>query len=204
MTAIMAALGVGAVYGKDNMTERLRSLSGEKFDHAFLQEMIEHHQQGLEMAKMALDRAQTDAVKRFAQQTSSKQEEDIKKMQSMLGGTHAGHHEGAAATSRTSDSANTDQASGNHGSGQHSDMSHHDMQGMKDQMMSKLQSAQGSDFDRAFTEEMLKHHSMAEEMAQLAQEKANSPEVKSMAAKMATDQSREIDELQRLKRSIAK
>ena len=70
---------------------------------------------------------------------------------------------------------------------------------MKNQMMSKLESAQGAEFDRRFVEEMKKHHEMGIEMAQLAQRQGSREDVRAFAKKTLDEQKKESDELKRLK-----
>jgi uncharacterized protein (DUF305 family) len=55
------------------------------------------------------------------------------------------------------------------------------------------------DHDVMFADGMTKHHRDGIKMAQMAVEKAQSAELRSMAQKMIDDQTREIDEMQRLR-----
>ncbi|MHB0968540.1 MAG: DUF305 domain-containing protein [Thermoanaerobaculia bacterium] len=57
----------------------------------------------------------------------------------------------------------------------------------------------GMDHDVMFADGMTKHHRDGIKMAQMAVEKAQNAELRSMAQKMIDDQSREIDEMQRLR-----
>lgn len=185
---------------KDSMTESLRSLKGQEFDHAFLEHMIEHHTHGAEMAKLAQHHAQSAEIKRFAEKTATKQQEDIDKMKALLGNPPTGRD----TTQHASSSGSSHHASGTAGSSSHdSGSSHHakagDHQQMKTQMMSKLESAQGAEFDRLFVEEMKKHHEMGIEMAQLAQRQGSREEVRAFAKKTVDEQKKESEELKRLK-----
>lgn len=49
--------------------------------------------------------------------------------------------------------------------------------------------------DQAFIEEMIPHHDSAIEMAELAEDRAESPEVKTLAAQIIKDQQREIAQM---------
>ena len=61
--------------------------------------------------------------------------------------------------------------------------------------MSMLQAKKDADFDKAFLEMMPKHHHMAVEMAEQAENKSTHPEVKEFAAKIAKDQEAEIKQM---------
>jgi len=61
----------------------------------------------------------------------------------------------------------------------------------KQQGMSKA-----NEVDRAFIEMMVPHHQSANEMAEMALQKAQSPEVKKLAQTIIRDQSREIQQMQ--------
>jgi uncharacterized protein (DUF305 family) len=112
------------------------------------------------------------------------------------GSSHAGtshssgtSHEGAgAATGRTSH----DSAAASH----HASSGAHEQ--MKKETMSKLESVQGAEFDRVFVDEMLKHHKMAKEMAQLAQQQSSREDIRSFAAKIVQQQAKEEQELKGL------
>lgn len=49
----------------------------------FLSSMSMHHKDGIEMAKMAIDKSQSKEVKSLAQKISSEQTDELKKMQSL-------------------------------------------------------------------------------------------------------------------------
>ena len=66
------------------------------------------------------------------------------------------------------------------------------------QGMDALRNAKGNSFDRAFVDEMTKHHQMGLEMAQMALQKASSAEVKNFAQKTVDVQGKEIEELKSL------
>jgi uncharacterized protein (DUF305 family) len=205
------AFMLGAAFAADPMTKDLEKTSGKEFDQRFLSHMLQHHQQGLEMAKLAAARAQQPGLKRQAENTARMQEKDIKEMKTMLGekvSSHAtsesghssahGQTSGQAATSHSAAAPATSHKSGSmHGaSGSHAAMpGMHES--MKDTMMSRLQSASGAEFDRVFVEQMTKHHRMGAEMAQLAGKRASSDEVKEFAEKAAKEQEHDIDQLKR-------
>lgn len=173
LTAAIALSTTG--FAKDSsMLQSMRNLNGSEFDQAFLAHMTEHHRQGVEMANLAVERAQNAELKRFAQKTAGKQQEDIQKMESLEGtSSHAGHAMG---------SNHQDSSAGHMHAG--ASGSHHDMQAMENSMMSKLESASGAEFDRTFADQMIQHHQTASDMAELAKDRASNPEVKRLATKM--------------------
>ena len=62
-------------------------------------------------------------------------------------------------------------------------------------------SAPRSAFDRAFMKEMVSHHAMAIDMAEMAQEKATHPELREAAGEIVRTQSAEIRRMRRWLRS---
>ena len=212
-----AAIASGAL-AKDPMTESLRGLGGEKFDQAFLSQMIDHHKQGVEMAQLASKRAQKSEVKQFAQKTAQSQQKDIEEMKGMQGGKKGSHHAATSGTSHVDQSSHSGGTS-HEGAGaatgrssHESSASSHHMSGtahqqheqMKKETMSKLENAKGAEFDRVFVEEMTKHHQMGKEMAQLAQQQGSRTEVKEFAKKIVNEQTKELDELNNLKRMASR
>jgi uncharacterized protein (DUF305 family) len=208
-------------FANDPMTESLRGLRGEEFDKKFLSHMIDHHQQGVEMAQLAQHHAQSSGVKRFAAKTAQSQQKDIEEMKRMKGDKSSHHASGSDQKSRVEKTRQTgsSHASSSHASGtshesagaptgrtshESSASSHHASSGSHEQMkketMSKLESAQGAQFDQVFVDEMLKHHKMGKEMAQLAQQQGSREDVRSFAAKTIKQQERETQELKQLQK----
>lgn len=244
----MGFLAVGQLVAKDPMTESLNKLKGEAFDHKFVGQMIEHHQQGIEMAGLAQQRALRPEIKQFAQKMSDKQKKEVEELKGMAGsGHHAltsgtssdrhvsttagisrseetkGAHVGPTSTDKgsltsgrdtshtigTSHAGTTSQAgtTSHAGAGAPTGRTSHDgssHEAMKTEAMGKLQAAQGAEFDRAFTDEMIKHHGMAIEMSQLAKSRASSTQVKQFAQKTIDDQKKEVDELKGFKRGSSR
>lgn len=59
-------------------------------------------------------------------------------------------------------------------------------------------SASGTNFDSLFLQMMTRHHQGAVEMSTTEQQQGQNPEVKQLAAKIASDQTAEIKEMQDL------
>ena len=128
--------------------EQARDLSKVQFTPAyvkFMQGMIHHHAQAIDMVKLLNTRSASEDMKRFALRIELSQDDEIKMMRRWLEvrgqdvpGEHAHHMPGAPL-----------------------------MPGMlsKDEM-DRLAAAKGPEFDRLFLEGMIKHHAGAITMVQ--------------------------------------
>lgn len=152
-------------------------------DADFVQMMTKHHQDGIEMAKIAEQKAKTDRVKSLAAKVRTGQERELVELQSL--------GKDVAATARGT--------SGQVQGGQHADMmSHMDM--MSKQSNEKVEHASGKAVDAAFIDEMSKHHQMALDM--IGHTTFKDAKLKQSADKMAASQKRELQELQQAKKAI--
>ncbi|MFG2983746.1 DUF305 domain-containing protein [Streptomyces sp. NPDC048258] len=139
-------------------------------DHAYVQNMIEHHRQALTMSALAPERASADGVKRLAQRITAAQQPEIGAMEKWL----ALHPAPPA-------------ASGGHGH------DHGAMPGMAtEQQLKELSEAAGADFDRLFLKLMTAHHEGALKMAGEALTGGNNVAVEEMATEVVATQSAEI------------
>ncbi|MER5741499.1 MULTISPECIES: DUF305 domain-containing protein [unclassified Streptomyces] len=140
-------------------------------DVMFAQMMIPHHEQALEMAKLADGRAEDADVKRIVAAVEKAQDPEIRKMKAWLKGW--GKPESA-------------------GMG-------HSMAGMmSEQDMKDLAAAKGKDFDRTFAELMIAHHEGAVEMAKTEQKDGGNAEAKALAGEVVRAQTAEIAELRKI------
>ncbi|MEV6352811.1 DUF305 domain-containing protein [Streptomyces hydrogenans] len=140
-------------------------------DVMFAQMMIPHHEQALEMAKLADGRAEDADVKRIVAAVEKAQDPEIQKMKAWLKGW--GEPESA-------------------GMG-------HAMAGMmSEQDMKDLAAAKGKDFDRTFAELMIAHHEGAVEMAKTEQKDGGNTEAKALAGEVVRAQTAEIAELRKI------
>jgi uncharacterized protein (DUF305 family) len=73
---------------KKHMSE-LNAAAGDKFDHAFLMSMTEHHRDGLPEMKACQGRAVHAELKQLCSKMSKEQQDDIRQMQQMMKGAHA-------------------------------------------------------------------------------------------------------------------
>ncbi|HEX6074814.1 MAG TPA: DUF305 domain-containing protein [Micromonosporaceae bacterium] len=171
---LLAGCGAGGDDSEDPATSGQATHNAA--DIAFATGMIPHHQQALEMAGLAADRAADPTVKDLAARIEKAQDPEIEQMSGWLrdwgqpvptpGGGHAAH-------------------SGMPGM-------------MSDAEMGSLTSASGTDFDRMFLEMMIRHHEGAIEMAKEEQDKGSNAEAKQLAESIATSQAAEVKEMRDL------
>jgi uncharacterized protein (DUF305 family) len=150
-------------------------------DVQFAQEMIVHHQQALDMAKMVPGRSTNAQVLDLAKRIEGAQDPEIKTMTAWLS------QWGAAPTA--SSMPGMDHGSMDHGSGTGM---------MTAEEMTKLGQATGAEFDRMWTEMMIKHHQGAIEMSKTHIDKGGNAESKKLAQDIITAQQAEITEMQEL------
>jgi len=143
-------------------------------DVAFMQGMIPHHAQALEMTALVADRATSRAVQAMALRMDISQRDEIAFLQRWL----RGHGESAEA---------------------HAGMM---MPGMlTPQQMAALAAARGSEFDRLFLELMIQHHEGALTMVHELFGSSGAGQVSEIfqfASEVETDQKIEIDRMQGL------
>ena len=160
------------------------------YDLHFIDMMIMHHQEGIEMAQLAETRAMKASVKTFAAKTAAMQQKDIEELQGHRNHFYAGKPPMDLAMMSSMMSSMP---------GMHGGM----MMDMEDTRR-KLRAAQGAAFDKLFLDTMIHHHMMAIDMAKEATTKAEHPEIKELARKGAVNQTAEIAEMNRLKGVQAK
>jgi uncharacterized protein (DUF305 family) len=148
-------------------------------DVTFAQGMIPHHEQAIEMAKLAATRAESPEVKAFASQIQAAQDPEINEMKAWLSSW------GEPTTMPN------DMSHGGHMSGP-----------MSSDDMAKLEGLSGSAFDREFLTMMTAHHQGAIEMAKTEQANGRYKPAKAMAADIIRAQSEEITKMTELLKSI--
>ncbi|GAA0481648.1 DUF305 domain-containing protein [Streptomyces olivaceiscleroticus] len=162
-------------------------------DFAYVQMMIEHHQQALVMTALAKKHAAAASVKRLADRIDAAQRPEIDAMKGWLsshGGPreqqgHAGHegHDGH------------DEAKGH---GEHGEDSAA-MPGMATEaQLDKLRAARGKGFDELFRTLMITHHQGAVTMATDALSDGNNVRVEEMATDVIAQQTAEIGRMREL------
>lgn len=79
----MSANSMGDMMG-DPMLLALKDKTGEEFDREFLIQMIIHHEGGIEMAKMALEKSTNEEIRTLAQSIIDSQSAEIEQMTSWV------------------------------------------------------------------------------------------------------------------------
>ncbi|MGW2014498.1 DUF305 domain-containing protein [Streptomyces sp. NPDC001927] len=156
-------------------------------DVAFAQAMIPHHQQALEMARLADGRAEDAGVKKIVADVEKAQDPEIRTMRGWLkawGKPEA--PEGSAASG----------GHGGHGGGGEGAGSMAGM--MSEQDMKALAALRGKAFDRKFAELMIAHHEGAVEMAEAERKNGRDATARKLADDVVRTQSAEITELKKI------
>ncbi|MEU0023574.1 DUF305 domain-containing protein [Streptomyces rochei] len=153
-------------------------------DVSFAQMMIPHHEQALEMAKLADGRASDAEIKTLAADIEKAQDPEIQTMKSWLKAW--GKPESAEESM-----PGMDHGSGGMGDSQMSGM-------MSDEDMKKLEAAKGTAFDRMFAEMMIEHHKGAITMAKDEQKNGRNATAKKLAADVVKTQSAEVEKFEKI------
>jgi len=155
-------------------------------DVAFAQMMIPHHREAVEMADLAVDRAQNPEVKALAEQIRAAQEPEITQLTGFL--TAWGAAVPAAGSMSGMDHGNMPGTSGTPA-----------IPGaMTPEQMEQLRTATGTGYDSMFLAMMIEHHRGAVAMAQGEVENGGNPDAKQLAEKIVADQNTEISRMQQL------
>lgn len=143
-------------------------------DVAFATGMIPHHRQAIEMADMAMTKAQNPTVKQLAAAIKAAQDPEIQQLSGWLTGW------------------GKPVPTPGMGHGMHADGM------MTEQEMTDLEKASGATFDRMWVQMMIKHHQGAVIMAKTEQTSGQSTQAITLAKKIEADQTREIATMQQL------
>jgi uncharacterized protein (DUF305 family) len=154
--------------GGEKMARQMLSPNGEYSDKAFIDAMVPHHEGAVDMAKVALQNAQHEQIKRLARDIVGAQEAEIKKLGEI----------------REREFGSAESPSG---------MSDMDMQMMGMTDPQKL--AKQRPFDRAFIDAMIPHHESAIAMANVALEESENGEIRNIARDIVSAQKREIAQM---------
>ena len=160
-------------------------------DVTFAQQMIPHHEQAVQMSRMAARAATSPEVKALAAKIEAAQGPEIETMQGWL------DHWGESDDSDDSGGHHMGDDSGGMGGSDHMDGD--DMPGMmSDAELSRLQGSRGAAFDSMFLTMMIAHHEGAIEMARTEQRRGKNADAVALAKKIEADQTAEIAEMKRM------
>ena len=141
-------------------------------DVTFAQQMVPHHEQALDMAKLVPSRSSDAKVRDLAQRVEKAQGPEITQLNQWLK---------------------------EWGSESKSDHQGHDMSGMmSDEDMGELEKASGAEFDRMWLEMMIEHHEGAVEMAKKELADGQDENAKKLAQAVIDGQQQEITEMREL------
>ncbi|MFK0174522.1 DUF305 domain-containing protein [Streptomyces xanthochromogenes] len=152
-------------------------------DVTFAQQMIPHHQQALEMARLADGRAADPEVKGLAATIQKAQDPEIATMKGWL------KTWGKPLPSASSSMG--DMPGMHHGTSGTAGM-------MTDEDMAALKSAKGRDFDKKFAQLMIGHHQGAVTMAKDEQNNGTNPDAKKLAGNVIAAQNAEIEQMNKI------
>ncbi len=173
--------------GSSSVTAPAGSADHNAADISFATDMIPHHEQAVEMADLAAQRASNAQVKSLAADIEAAQEPEIETMGGWLS---------RWGQPVPSDTDGHDMSDMDHGDGATMDGM------MTDEQMQRLAAASGAAFDRLWLELMIKHHEGAVSMATRATTAAKSAETKALAQEIITAQQAEIKEMEQLLETI--
>ena len=164
--------------------------STNEADIAFMQMMVPHHAQALEMSELAQTRARNGQVVAISRRIKGAQGPEIVSMSSWL------QSRDLEVPESMDDAASTDGSGGDHSGhgGDHSDdeapTAMHGM--LSEQEMADLARARGRAFDRLFIAGMIQHHEGAVAMARDEMEEGSDQLALELAADVAAGQQAEI------------
>jgi len=154
-------------------------------DVTFVQQMVPHHTEAVDMAKLVSSRSKNPQVLDLASRIEKGQAPEIQQMQGWLSSWNA-----------SMPGMNTGTMPGM-SDGSMPGMSGGSMPGMMSaDEMKQLEKTKGSEFDKMWLEMMIKHHQGAVDMAKTELGKGASAEAKALAQKIIDAQQREITEMQ--------
>jgi len=184
LIAIVLAIGVAGCGSEDGSAGSDSTSAHNSADVAFATDMIPHHAQAIEMADMALTRAEDTDVIDLAGQIKAAQDPEIEAMSGWLEAW------GEEVPDLGDDMSGMD----------------HDMSGMDDSMpgmmsesdMQGLADSSGAAFDRMWLTMMIEHHEGAISMAETELSDGKSAEAKSLADDIIEGQQAEVTTMQGL------
>jgi uncharacterized protein (DUF305 family) len=149
------------------------------FDRMFADAMTKHHEEGIRMSEMAVEKAASAELRAMARKMIESERSQIERMQRL-------RPEGPKMSMEQM----------------------HAMPGMMPESemkrdMARLEAASGREFDLVFTEVMPKHHAGAVEMAQHEIDRGSVEGMKEVAREIAAEQSKEREELMAMHRAMS-
>lgn len=167
---------------EDATEQRTDDDSPNSADFAYVEKMIPHHRQALEMTALAPERARSTKVKRLADRITAAQQPEIGAMERWL---------------------KAQAKKGKRGAGKHGHGGRHGHAGMPGMatpaQLKQLRAARGEAFDELFLKLMITHHDGAVAMATDALSQGNNVLVEEMATDVVAQQTSEINRMRGLR-----
>jgi uncharacterized protein (DUF305 family) len=154
--------------GSGAMAAEMVMENGEYSDERFIDSMVPHHRGAVEMAEVALDNAEHEEIKGLAEDIVRTQEAEIERLRSIK--------EEAFGTSEVPMEMDSEEM---------------EMMGMTDPQ----ELAGERPFDRAFIDAMIPHHESAIDMANVALQESDNPDIRQIAEAIVDAQKREIAQM---------
>lgn len=162
-----------------------RGMMAQAVERHFIEMMIPHHEDAVEMAKLALSRAQHPEIEKLAEAIKTDQTREIEQMRTWYKKWYGTEIPVASTTGMGMMGTHHRMGSGGMmGMRMHPDMEMH-LDALKD----------ASNFDRAFIREMIPHHQMAVMMSRMALNSATHPEIRKLAESIIKTQTTEIEQM---------
>lgn len=159
----------------------------QQVDRHFIEMMIPHHQDAVEMAKLALSRAKRPEIEKLASTIIKDQNREIEQMQTWYKQWYG--TEVPAAPMAGMGMMGRGQGMMGRGQG----MMGMSMRPGMEMHLDTLKDA--SDFDRAFIREMIPHHQMAVMMSRMVVNNGTQPELRNLAQSIIKTQTAEIEQM---------
>ena len=183
-TAGLIAVIVFSMFTTKGPSAFAQQMGNMPYDLHFIDMMIMHHQEGIEMAQLAASKSTNPRIKAFAEKTAAEQQKDLEVLQAHRNHWYAGKP--------PMDQAMMESMMQSMHPGMKMDM---------EDTRRKLRAAEGSAFDGLFLDTMIHHHMMAIDMAKEATTKAEHTELKEFARQVVIKQQNELAEMNKLKGS---
>jgi uncharacterized protein (DUF305 family) len=163
----MQSMDHGSGDTQQQMARQMVAPDGEYSDVAFVDAMVPHHEGAVEMAQVALENAEHEEIRTLSREIIDGQQAEIEQFGQIRERLSGSLMEG---------------------------MSEEDMNQMMG--MTDAQDLVGQrPFDRAFIDAMIPHHQSAIEMANVALEESEDPEIREIALGIVDAQKREIEQM---------
>jgi uncharacterized protein (DUF305 family) len=176
-TAKEAAPAPGSSVAAEAVAEIKASDEHNDTDVMFLQMLVFHQKQGLEMTSTAIERAKSPELKTLAEAVQATEKDELEMIESWLSGWGKETEVGKAASL-------------------HAD--HGGLPGTGDAEIKSLTTVKAASFDTAFLNLFLAHQHQAIEMAQMEQKDGKNAEAKAFADRVVQSRQGEIQQMLKL------